>query len=139
MRIKLSTLSLVFVAIIVGLASFTCNPVSSYEETIDAPVLGFITDFQVPDTSYQTRIPVKLVGIFGGTSAFHFDRINTVQTDSLIQIGVWGRQVELPNVQYTPGDVVFDTTLILKSTRTGVHLIELFAANGIFVDTTMVF
>ncbi len=116
-----------------------CRPVSSFELNIDEPVLGFIVNFSVPDTTYHNNIPVHLSGIIGGSSAFHFDRINVIKTDTLIEMGVWGRQVQLNGVNYTPGDVTFDTTMIFQTTHLGTLFIEVIAANGIFVDTTTVY
>jgi hypothetical protein len=116
-----------------------CGPVTVYEEEYDRAVLLYVDYFNVPDSSTQQSLRVTIRGSFGGTNAFRFDRINTVRTDSLFVIAVWGREVSTSGTQYTPQDVRIDTILSLNTPRKGLHLVNLLAAQGVLVDTTTVY
>lgn len=117
----------------------SCGQVSVYEEDYDRAVLLYVEYFNVPDSSTQQSIQVTIRGSFGGTSAFRFDRINTVRTDSLFIIAVWGRETYKSGAQYIPQDVRIDTVLVLNTPRKGLHLIDLVAAQGVLEDTTTVY
>ncbi len=113
-----------------------CRPSTNYEES-DIAVLAFIEYFSVPDTCNNV-IPVYLRGIIGETTAYKFDRINIVKSDTLFQIAIWGRWVSKSNIRYDFKQVIVDTTLILTPSKNALHIIEVFASQGNLYDTTFV-
>lgn len=115
-----------------------CGQVTGFQEEYDRAVLAYVEYFNVPDSSSQ-QIQVSIRGSFGGTAAFRFDRINTAQTDSLILIAAWGREVYKSGTSYPPQDVRIDTTLIVRTPRKGLHYIDLVAAQGVLRDSTTVY
>ncbi len=124
------------VALVAALSS--CSPVVPYQEDINVAVLGYVEEFQVPDSCARNYIPVRLKGVIGESAAFSFDRINYAQTDSLFRIGVWGRQIQKTGVEYATIHVGFDTVLVLQTTKVGQYFIDVVAGNGLFRDTTYV-
>lgn len=126
-----------FVLLAVG-GLITCDRVEGYEESFDRAVLAAITTFELADTSRADSIRVHLAGILGQTTAYTFDRINAPRTDSLFQIGVWGRWRESSGEVYEPLIVVFDTTLVLQSQRLGVHFVRVFSPDSTYFDSTYV-
>jgi len=130
--------AIITVAIASSLAQ-SCGRVTGYEEEYDRAIPAFIELFSVPDSTTQGSIPVSLKGTFGETTAFSFDRINVVRTDSLFRIGVWGREVYKTGVQYAPKHVGIDTVLILTTPLKGIHFVEVGAAQGILRDSTIVY
>lgn len=125
--------------ILAAAVALCCGPVSIHEEEYDVAVLAFVEYFNVPDSSTQQNIRVTLKGTFGETTAFRFDRINYVRTDSLFRIGVWGREVYKSGVQYPIQHVGIDTVLVLSTPLKGMHFVELVAAQGILRDSTTVY
>jgi hypothetical protein len=130
---------IIIAIVVVGALAQSCGRVAGYEEEYDVAVLAFIESFSVPDSTTQQSIPVSLKGTFGETTAFSFDRINIVRTDSLFRIGVWGREVYKTGVQYAPKHVGIDTVLILTTSLKGIHFVEVGAAQGILRDSTIVY
>ena len=120
-----------------GLAA--CNRVDGYEESFDRAILAAVTTFEVADSSRTDSIRVHLAGIIGQSTAFSFDRINAPRTDSLFQIGVWGRWRESSGQVYELVNIVFDTTLVLQSPRLGMHFFRVFSPDTTLTDSTYVY
>lgn len=116
-----------------------CKPVSGFEEQYDISVYGYITEFNVPDSSSQNDIRVRLKGTIGESTAYSFDRIGVARTDSLFRIGVVGRETYKTGVVYQPKNNDFDTTVVLMTPRRGMHYIDILAAQGTFSDSTYVY
>ncbi len=116
----------------------TCNRVSGYEESFDRAVLAAITTFEVADTCQADSIRIHLSGIIGESTAYSFERINAPRTDSLFQIGVWGRWRESTGQVYAPVTIVFDTNIVLQTQRFGMHFIRVFSPDSTFFDSTYV-
>ncbi len=115
-----------------------CDRVDGYEESFDRAVLAAVTTFELADTSRADSIHVHLAGIIGPTTAYSFDRINAPRTDSLFQIGIWGRWRESSGQAYEPLTVVFDTNLILQSQRFGMHFVRVFSPDSTYLDSTFI-
>lgn len=125
---------------LIVLLTVDCSPVAPFEESFDLPVVAYVDSLHVPDISSRASIPVRLIGTIGPTSAYRFDFIQHERRDTLFRIAVWGRWQEKSGVQYEKRNIVFDTTLVLSSTRVGMHYLEALGANNkILVDSTFVY
>ena len=129
---------LVSCSLVLSILVSACKPPTSTDQTIDRAVIAYISDFSVPDSVKQDSIAVTIKGTIGYTEDYSFDRINVSRTDSIFNIGVWGRQVYKSSINYAYRPVLVDTTLILSTPLHGKYYIELGAQQGVFVDTTFV-
>lgn len=137
--ISLSKTGLIASALWAIQSSQGCTPVSGYEEAYDIAVYGYITQFDVPDSSAQNNIRVRLKGTIGESTAYRFDQIGYSQTDSLFRIAVIGRESFKTGVVYEPKNNDFDTTVVLTTPRKGMHYIDILAAQGTLHDSTFVY
>jgi len=117
----------------------SCEKTSGYEESFDRADLASVTTIEVADSTRNDSIRVHLAGVIGQSTAYSFDRINAPRTDSMFQIGVWGRWREFSGEVYLPVIVVFDTLLTLQSPRLGMHFIRVFSPDSTFFDSTFVY
>jgi len=139
LRTAISMLRVVVFGLLAASGLATCDRVSGYEESFDRAVLAAITTIEVADTSRADSIHIHLAGIIGQSTAYSFDRVNASRTDTLFQIGVWGRWKESSGQVYELLTVAFDTTLLLQSSRFGMHFLRVFSIDSTFVDSTYVY
>ena len=130
--------SLILLVFFGSVLLFQCGPTDSYDE-YDYAVLAFVEYFNVPDSSSQQIVQLTLRGSFGESTAFHFDRINVVRTDSLFRVAAWGREVYRSGAQYPSQHVGLDTVLNLATPRKGLHYVDVVAAQGTLRDSTFVY
>ena len=125
----------VVIYVLLAFVILSCN--SSFEDSIEYDVPGEISIFSVPDSAPSAAIPVHIAGLLGRTTAFSFQGVEYLRTDSLFEFRVHGRRIDRLGEVYTVKDISFDTTLVLSTSppRVGQHLFRVYGSNGTFQDT----
>lgn len=116
-----------------------CGLGTELEEHYEGYELATVDTFEVADSSLADSIRVRLAGTIGQTTAYSFDRIDFLRTDTLFQIAVWGKWRESSREEYVPAVNPFDTTLVFQSPLRGLHYIDVYASNGTLRDSTVVY
>lgn len=135
MRLKTSILFTYLLALTVG----GCNA-TVLDERYEYSVLASVEVIEVPPSSHFDSLRVRLAGVLGENTGYSFRQIFQQQTDTLVELAVYGTFVEETGKTYEIRDIRYDTTFAVKlqQPRTSWYYFRIVASNGIFRDSSSI-
>ncbi len=135
MRLKTSILFTFLLVLTLG----GCNA-TVLEERYEYSVLASVEVIEVPPSSRFDSLRVRLAGVLGENTGYSFRQIFQQQTDTLVELAVYGTFVEETGKTYEIRDIRYDTTFSVKlqQPRTSWYYFRIIASNGVFRDSSSI-
>ena len=135
MRLKTSILFIFLLVLTLG----GCNA-TVLEERYEYSVLASVEVIEVPPSSRFDSLRVRLAGVLGENTGYSFRQIFQQQTDTLVELAVYGTFVEETGKTYEIRDIRYDTTFSVKlqQPRTSWYYFRIIASNGVFRDSSSI-
>ena len=135
MRLKTSILFTFLLVLTLG----GCNA-TVLEERYEYSVLASVEVIEVPPSSRFDSLRVRLAGVLGENTGYSFRQIFQQQTDTLVELAVYGTFVEETGKTYEIRDIRYDTTFSVKlqQPRTSRYYFRIIASNGVFRDSSSI-